>query len=155
MKIYFAGSIRGGRDDVAVYEAMIAWLRSFGEVLTEHVGNPTLSETGDDGPSDRHIHDRDMAWLSACDLVVAEVSVPSLGVGYELGWATALNKPVLCLYRTISGRPLSAMIAGSPGIQTAVYSSTDEAERIMGRFLREIGERIGLPTGSSGSPRGG
>ncbi|OPY69103.1 MAG: Nucleoside 2-deoxyribosyltransferase [Syntrophorhabdus sp. PtaU1.Bin002] len=155
MKIYFAGSIRGGRDDVAVYETMIAWLRSFGEVLTEHVGNPTLSETGDDGPSDRHIHDRDMAWLSACDLVVAEVSVPSLGVGYELGWATALNKPVLCLYRTISGRSLSAMIAGSPGIQTAVYSSTDEAERIMGRFLREIGERIGLPPDSSGSPRGG
>ena len=40
MKIYFAGSIRGGRDDAVVYEAMITWLRSFGEVLTEHVGDP-------------------------------------------------------------------------------------------------------------------
>jgi nucleoside 2-deoxyribosyltransferase len=96
-----------------------------------------------------------MAWLKVCDLVVAEVSVPSLGVGYELGWATALSKPVLCLHRTISGRPLSAMIAGSPGIQTAVYSSMDEAEMIMGKFIRETAERIGFPTGSSGSPRGG
>lgn len=142
MKIYFAGSIRGGRDYAAVYEAMIEWLRSFGEVLTEHVGNPALSEVGDDGPNDRSIHDRDMAWLSACDLMVAEVSVPSLGVGYELGWATALSKPVLCLHRTISGRTLSAMIAGSPGIQTAVYSSMDEAETIVGKFIRETAKRI-------------
>jgi hypothetical protein len=139
-KIYFAGSIRAGREDAAVYEAMITWLRSFGEVLTEHVGDSALSETGDDGPSDRYIHDRDMAWLSACDLMVAEVSVPSLGVGYELGWATALSKPVLCLHRTISGRPLSAMIAGSPGIQTAAYSCMDEAEIIMGIFIRATTE---------------
>ena len=140
MKIYFAGSIRGGRDDVAAYEAMIAWLRSFGEVLTEHVGDLALSEKGDDGPSDQHIHDRDLAWLSACDLVVAEVTQPSLGVGYELGWATVLGKPVLCLHQTISGRPLSAMIAGNPGIQTAVYSSVDEAKIIMEEFIRKTVE---------------
>ena len=140
MKIYFAGSIRGGRDDAAVYEAMIAWLRSFGEVLTEHVGDPTLSETGDDGPSDQYIHDRDMAWLFACDFVVAEVTRPSLGVGYELGWATVLGKPILCLYRTISGQPLSAMIAGSPGVQTAAYSSLDEAKTIMKEFIRKTVE---------------
>ena len=147
MKIYFAGSIRGGRDDAVVYEAMITWLRSFGEVLTEHVGDPALSETGDDGPNDQYIHDRDMAWLSACDLIVAEVSAPSLGVGYELGWATALSKPILCLHRTISGRPLSAMIAGSPGIQTAAYSSMDEARAIMGEFIRRIAERVTQSTG--------
>ena len=131
MKIYFAGSIRGGRDDAAVYEAIITWLKSYGEVLTEHVGDPALSETGDDGPDDRFIHDRDMTWIAACDFVVAEVSVPSLGVGYELGWAVALNKPIVCLHRTISGRPISAMIAGSPGIKTVAYSSKDEAKTIM------------------------
>lgn len=137
MKIYFAGAIRAGREDAVIYEAMITWLRSFGEVLTEHVGNRALTESGDDGPHDRYIHDRDMAWLSACDLVVAEVSVPSLGVGYELGWATALRKPALCLHRPISGRPLSAMIAGSPGIQTAGYSHMDEAKAIMKAFIRD------------------
>jgi nucleoside 2-deoxyribosyltransferase len=142
MKIYFAGSIRGGRDDAAVYEAIITWLKSFGEVLTEHVGDPALSERGDDGPDDRFIHDRDMAWLAACDLVVAEVSAPSLGVGYELGWATALNKPVLCLHRTISGRPISAMIAGSPGIQRVAYSSMDEAKTIMEEFIRKTAEDL-------------
>lgn len=148
MKIYFAGSIRAGRSDVAIYAAMITWLRSFGEVLTEHVGDPALSEAGDDGPGDRYIHERDMAWLSSCDLVVAEVTSPSLGVGYELGWATALKKPVLCLHRIISERPLSAMIAGSPGIQTAAYASMDEAKTIMEEFIRKTAAII---TGSAGS----
>ena len=147
MKIYFAGSIRAGRGDAAVYEAMIIFLRSFGEALTEHVGDRTLSQVGDDGPNDQSIHDRDMAWLTSCDCVVAEVTVPSLGVGYELGWATALKKPVLCLHRIISGQPLSAMIAGSPGIRTAMYSSIDEAKTIMREFIRETTEATAGPHG--------
>ena len=137
MKIYFAGSIRGGRIDAPVYQSLIACLSTFGEVLTEHVGDTSLTEKGDDGPNDRYIHDRDMAWLLACDLLVAEVSVPSLGVGYELGYAIALKKPVLCLYNSESGRPLSAMIAGNPDIQTAVYASIDDAKRILAGFLRK------------------
>lgn len=155
MKIYFAGSIRGGRGDVEVYEAMILWLRSFGEVLTEHVGNPALSERGDDGPSDRYIHDRDMAWLAACDLVVAEISVPSLGVGYELAWATFFKKPVLCLHRNIHGQPISAMISGCTGIQTCTYSSMDEAETLMEEFIRKAVGHISSSTGQFTSSREG
>jgi nucleoside 2-deoxyribosyltransferase len=92
------------------------------------VGDLELTEKGDDGPDDRHIHGRDMEWLLACDWVVAEVSTPSLGVGYELGWATALEKPVLCLYRPAGGRHLSAMIAGSDQIQIRAYHSLAEAK---------------------------
>ncbi|MDX9786096.1 MAG: nucleoside 2-deoxyribosyltransferase [Desulfobacterales bacterium] len=138
MKIYFAGSIRGGRDDAAMYETLIEFLRTFGKVLTEHVGNLELTEKGDDGPNDPFIHDRDMKWLADCDLVVAEVSIPSLGVGYELGWATALQKPVLCLYRPTDQRPLSAMIAGSSGIQTAAYSQPEEAKAILNAFIQKM-----------------
>ncbi|MFA5321313.1 MAG: nucleoside 2-deoxyribosyltransferase [Smithella sp.] len=145
MKIYFAGSIRAGRDDAAIYETMITWLRSYGEVLTEHVGDATLSKAGDDGPGDRYIHDRDMAWLESCDIVVAEVTAPSLGVGYELGWATALKKPVLCLYRIKPERLLSAMIGGSSGIQTVAYSSMDEAKRIMEEFIKKTAHGINVP----------
>jgi 2'-deoxynucleoside 5'-phosphate N-hydrolase len=137
MKIYFAGSIRGGRNDVSIYHSLIAYLSSFGEVLTEHVGDASLSQKGEDGPNDRYIHDRDMAWLSACDVLVAEVSVPSLGVGYELGYALAMKKPILCLYRSESEHPLSAMIAGNPEIRTAVYSSIDDAKKVLAGFLKD------------------
>ncbi|MGK5093871.1 nucleoside 2-deoxyribosyltransferase [Deltaproteobacteria bacterium TL4] len=135
LKIYFAGSIRGGRDDAAFYSAMIAFLRTFGEVLTEHVGDPALTEKGDDGPNDRFIHDRDMAWLKRCDLVVAEVTKPSLGVGYELGWAAAWNKPTLCLFRSDSQGTLSAMIAGSSSLETVMYSNLTEAQQHMTAFI--------------------
>jgi nucleoside 2-deoxyribosyltransferase len=107
-----------------------------GEVLTEHVGRDSLTQSGDDGPDDRFMHDRDMAWLRACDLLVAEVSTPSLGVGYELGQAVALKKPVLCLYNTDAPHPLSAMVAGSPGIRTEKYSSVDEAVKILSSMVQ-------------------
>jgi 2'-deoxynucleoside 5'-phosphate N-hydrolase len=135
MKIYFAGSIRGGRDDAHIYQSLIAYISSFGEVLTEHVGYASLSDKGDDGPDDRHIYERDMAWLTSSDVVIAEVSVPSLGVGYELGYAVALKKPVLCLHRLESGRRLSAMVAGSPHIQAVEYGSIEEAEGRIAAFL--------------------
>ncbi|EHB10864.1 Deoxyribonucleoside 5'-monophosphate N-glycosidase [Heterocephalus glaber] len=112
--LYFCGSIRGGREDQALYARIVSQLRRFGVVLTEHVAAAGLSAHGEGPPrSDRLIHDRDMVWLQQADVVVAEVTQPSLGVGYELGRAVALNKPVLCLFRPQSGRVLSAMIRGA------------------------------------------
>ena len=93
MKIYFAGSICGGRDDAALYRQIIVMLMEYGEVLTEHVGDASLTRAGEDGPSDEAIYGRDMAWLTEADIVVAEVTVPSHGVGYEVAWAEALGKP--------------------------------------------------------------
>jgi nucleoside 2-deoxyribosyltransferase len=148
MKIYFAGSIRAGRDDAAIYEILIAKLKTFGTVLTEHVGDKTLSVLGDDGPDDRFIHNLDMAWLKSCDCVVAEVTIPSLGVGYELGWAVALDKPILCLYRPLPERPLSAMIAGSYAITTIGYSSLEDVWPLLENFINRIVEKRGLLPGA-------
>jgi len=36
---------------------------------------------------------------SDCDLIIAEVSEPSIGLGIELGWANMYNKPVVCFYK--------------------------------------------------------
>jgi len=117
MKIYFAGSIRGGRDDAVLYRQIIALLMEYGDVLTElmeygdvlteHVGDASLTSTGEDGPSDEVIYERDMAWLAEADVVIAEVTTPSHGVGYEVARAEALGKPVLCLHRRTAGRWLS------------------------------------------------
>ena len=136
MKIYFAGSIRGGRDDAALYRQIIAMLMEYGEVLTEHVGDASLTRAGEDGPSDEAIYGRDMAWLTEADAVVAEVTVPSHGVGYEVAWAEALGKPVLCLHRRGTERRLSAMLAGSPTLQCEHYDSVEELRPILEMFLR-------------------
>jgi 2'-deoxynucleoside 5'-phosphate N-hydrolase len=75
MKIYFAGSIRGGRNDALLYSELIEFLRGYGEVMTEHIGDPSLSHLGDEGVNDRFIHDRDLNWLLVSDILVAEVTV--------------------------------------------------------------------------------
>ena len=136
MKIYFAGSIRGGREDQARYELILSLLREHGEVLTEHVGDAALSERGEDGPDDRYIHDRDMAWLGAADAIVAEVTTPSLGVGYELGRAVEARRPILCLFREDCGRVLSAMIAGCPQVHVVRYREASELREPLLAFLR-------------------
>src|SRR5688500_10423510 len=128
MKIYFAGSIRGGRADVALYHEIVRELQQYGEVLTEHVADTELGVLGQD-IGDQKIHDRDLAWLKAADYLVAEVTTPSLGVGYEIGKATEWGTPVLCLYRPPNGdvRSLSAMIAGSKALTVREYQKIGRA----------------------------
>ena len=121
MKIYFAGSIRGGRDDAEIYAQIIEFLQEFGEVLTEHVGEKNLNSMGESALSDKDIHDRDMGWLIDSDIIIAEVTNPSLGVGYEIGRAIELNKNIVCLYRTKTDKRLSAMIAGSENLDIIEY----------------------------------
>ncbi|XP_066106955.1 5-hydroxymethyl-dUMP N-hydrolase isoform X1 [Saccopteryx bilineata] len=116
LALYFCGSIRGGREDRPLYERIVSRLRRFGTVLTEHVAAADLSAWGEEAAGgDRLIHQRDLAWLQQADLVVAEVTQPSLGVGYELGRAVALNKRVLCLFRPKSGRDENAEVWTSNG----------------------------------------
>ena len=110
MKIYFCGSIRGGREDAQLYEYMIQELKQYGTVLTEHIGKDSLLTPAFEG-SDRNIWEQDTAWLRESDIVIAECTCPSLGVGYELAYAESLNKPVHILYRKPLNT-LSAMISG-------------------------------------------
>jgi nucleoside 2-deoxyribosyltransferase len=132
--IYFAGSIRGGRDDQALYFEIIDQLRQYGSVLTEHVGDAGISGDGET-LNDRQIYDRDMAWLKKSDCLIAEVTTPSLGVGYEIGKASEWGKPVLCLFRPGDGRLLSAMIAGCKDVTLGEYQTTSELKKIIYEFL--------------------
>jgi hypothetical protein len=135
MRIYFAGSIRGGRQDAALYYEIVQQLQKHGEVLTEHVGDTELGVLGQD-IGDRLIHDRDLDWLRVSDYLVAEVTNPSLGVGYEVGKAAEWGKPVLCLYRPANGRSLSAMIAGCSAVTVREYQNAAELPEIFEEFLR-------------------
>jgi 2'-deoxynucleoside 5'-phosphate N-hydrolase len=134
-KIYFAGSIRGGRSHNELYKEIIKYLQSFGEVLTEHVGHEGITPMGETRMTDPEIYNRDMDWLSSSDVIVADVSVPSLGVGFEIAKAIDLGKKVLCLYRVPSEGKLSAMIAGCPDLQVEEYHSVEEVKQIINKFL--------------------
>ena len=141
VKIYFAGSIRGGREDAPLYSRIIALLQEHGQVLTEHIGDESLTSMGEDGTSDIAIYERDLAWLREADVLVAEVSIASHGVGYVIGRAEALGKPVLCLYRRQVGQRLSAMLAGNPRLRCETYTSVEELPPLLERFLQDLEDR--------------
>ena len=125
MKIYFCGSIRGGRVDAALYRRIIAYIQRTDVVLTEHVGQPELNVLEQGQDMDAAIYERDTAWLRECDLVIAECTTPSLGVGYELAYAEKLNKPCFVFYRPADIH-LSAMITGDPYYTVIPYQTKEE-----------------------------
>ncbi len=133
MKIYFAGSIRGGREDAGVYGEIIKMLARHGEVLTEHIGG-SLSSFGESRKAS-DVYKRDLKWLNEADFVVAEVTQPSLGVGYEIAKAEEMGKKILCLYRPAEDRRLSAMIGGSSALMVREYQSPRELEDVIKAFI--------------------
>ena len=136
MKVYFAGSIRGGREDQQKYLKLIDFISTKAEVLTEHVGSHSIGKIGEDALDDIAIYERDIEWLEEADAVIAEVTTPSLGVGYELGVAEKLNKPTLCLFNEgKKDQTLSAMLAGNSNFQNYHYQSLSQAKQKITDFL--------------------
>jgi 2'-deoxynucleoside 5'-phosphate N-hydrolase len=138
MNIYFSCSITGGRQDQAIYQTMVNAIRGDGhDVPTAQLSRPDVVLLESDiAPNE--VYRRDVDWVRGCDALVAEVSTPSHGVGYEIALALLLEKPVLCCYQ--AGRRVSKMITGndSPTLRVIVYESADEAVEIVRRFLNGI-----------------
>lgn len=138
MKIYFACSISGGRKDEDIYQKLVGVLLSLGiDVPTAHIAKTGIEELdGQEEPS--YIYHRDVTWIQESDLLVAEVSTPSHGVGYEIGYALNLNKPVLCLYN--QSIVITKMITGNPNPLLTVkkYEDYPEAEKILVEYVAEI-----------------
>jgi nucleoside 2-deoxyribosyltransferase len=135
VNIYFSCSITGGRQDQQVYESLVQALLQGGHVVpTAILASPSLSDLGSE-ISPGEVYRRDMAWLEGCEAVVAEVSTPSHGVGYEIAAALAMGKPVLCCYQ--AGRRVSKMLTGNdhPRLRVMAYTTAEEAVRGVREYL--------------------
>lgn len=133
-KVYFACSIRGG-GDTSNYLAILQSIKDAGgDILSEIFVNDAIQFGGSPLPTPE-IYQRDINMINNADVVIAEVTNPSLGVGYELGYAQNLGKPILCLFDEASGRKLSAMVDGNPYNQIALYSSDALPAQAIKTFL--------------------
>jgi len=138
MQIYFSGAISGGRDDLSVYQHIVGHLQATGLIVpSTHVADPAVLSR-ESSVSPRDVYQRDIGWIEQSDAMVAEVSTPSLGVGYEVGYALHIAKPVLCLHRR--GLFISKMITGNPAptLCIATYENLDELDAHLDAFLKSI-----------------
>jgi nucleoside 2-deoxyribosyltransferase len=139
MKIYFACAIVGGRQDEDAYRRIAQAMLDDGHAVPT-AGNAGLQVGGglepDMKPAD--VYSRDTGWIDDSDTLVAEVSTPSHGVGYEIGYALEHGKPVLCIFKR--GVKVSKMITGNnmPGLKVADYGNVEEAIEIVRNFLANL-----------------
>ena len=92
----------------------------------------------------REIFERDLRWIEevarANGVLIAEVSTPSTGVGYEI--ATARYRygiPVICLYRPAFTKRCTAMVAGDEGVRLIEYSD-DSFDDLLARLSSALRE---------------
>jgi len=136
-KIYFACSIRGGRDHAHLYPEIVDHLKNHGEVLTEYFASNQILEIEKKFKA-HEIFAMDIGWINESNTLVAEVSTPSLGVGFEIATALNMNKKVLCLFKNQDNRPLSEMISGNKNIHIIKYDTLEEAKQKIDEFFSNL-----------------
>ncbi len=138
MNIYFACSITGGREFEHIYQELMSALLSDGhQIPTAHLAQSNVLAL-ESVVAPREVYERDVAWIQSADALIAEVSVPSHGVGYEIAFALQEEKPVLCVHQ--AGRKVSKMITGNPHPKLSVkeYKNTEEAVSSVREFISKL-----------------
>jgi 2'-deoxynucleoside 5'-phosphate N-hydrolase len=117
LTIYLACTVRGDRGAVEGLRALAAALESAGhDVLTAHLLRDDV-EGAESLLTERAVYERDVQWLEACDVLIAEASGSSFGVGFEVGYVLGrsdrTNQRVVLLYRADREAQISRLIAGN------------------------------------------
>lgn len=135
MKIYFSGALRASSHDWHTYGQLITHLNDYGEVITQHFRHGAFAISNNQEMTDEEIFDLYMRLLKEADVVVQEVSTPSIGVGFEAAKAIELGKPVLCLYRPNFGKKVSSLISGNKNVTLRTYNALEQAFKEIDEFI--------------------
>jgi len=144
MNIYLACTVRGDRGAVTALHGIADWLEREGHtVLTKHLLADDV-EASESTLTERDVFERDMEWLRSADLLIAEASGSSYGVGFEVGYvlgrAEHSGQRVLLLFDAARRDRVSRLIAGNahPCCTTHAYGSPADLQRAVQDFLAPV-----------------
>lgn len=137
MKIYFSGSIYGGRQKLQTYKILVEELQKYGEVLDPEVADSQVIEKEND-VTDERIFKKLEQKLNQADIIFAELTVPSLGVGYELGYADSHNKKIIGIYDKTAVQKITTMVRGNKRIKVIPYTDIYEIIDNLGNILENF-----------------
>lgn len=116
------------------YKQIIALLKKSGhDVVSEHVASSKLEEA-EAKRTDEEIFLSDIGFIDECDCLVADITVPSIGVGYEICYAVSKGKRVVCVYKEEAS--VSAMVLGNRRVTTVPYATMEGLEKGLALYLR-------------------
>lgn len=144
MKIYLACTVRGDRGGVGVARALADALECLGHsVLTRHLLEDGV-DAAESALTERTVFERDLEWLDGADVVIAEASGSSYGVGFEVGYvlgrSDASGQRVLLLYDSARRSQVSRLISGNShrNCTTYPYRDADDLLRFVETFLAPV-----------------
>lgn len=85
--------------------------------------------------SPQEVFTRDKNGVEDCDILVAEISYPSHGVGMEIMQAHIRGKMILCLFE--KGTAVSRMVLGLPKATMIEYASEREISEKLAKYLKK------------------
>jgi nucleoside 2-deoxyribosyltransferase len=125
--IYLACTVRGDRGAVAGLRAVADALETDGHtILTKHLLDDNV-EGSEATLTERAVYERDLAWLESCDVLIADASGSSFGVGFEVGYVLGrsdrTDQRVVMTYRADRRDAISRLIVGNahPRCRTVAY----------------------------------
>lgn len=136
MNIYFSGSIYGGRQKLEDYKKIVKELSKYGKVLNEEVADDDviINETK---TTDNEIFESLKNRLNIADVIFAEVTIKSLGVGYELGYADSHNKRIICIYDETVTPKITTMLRGNKNLKIIPYTDINNIINNLENILKE------------------
>ena len=136
MKIYFSGSIYGGRQKLETYKKLVKELKKYGTILNEEVADDNVINN-EKNINDNDIYESLVSRLDNADLVFAEVTIPSLGVGYEIGFADKKEKRIICIYDKTVTPKITTMLRGNSRLKIIPYTDLSEIINNLQNIIKE------------------
>jgi len=138
MKIYFGFTVAGERPSLEAARRIVQWLEEMGhEVLTRHLVSDQAWEMDRRIPP-QQVYERDMKWLAEADLLLAEVSGSSFGLGFESGYVLgSSSKRAILFYRADLAERISRMITGNthPNCTLVAYREWEMIEAVLASLV--------------------
>ena len=137
MIIYCAGPIKGDTTFQKFYLEIIDFVESEGHTPLAGISADLTSTIP---LTDKQVYKRDLKWIDGSKIMIAEISAPSLGVGFEIAYAVYNKKmPVLALVNN-TVKNVSAMITGCDSnlLTVTKFRDTEDLKEIIRSYIKEL-----------------
>jgi nucleoside 2-deoxyribosyltransferase len=137
MIVYCAGAIKGDTAYQNNYIEMIRFIESMNHTALAELNGKFKSSIL---LTDDQVYTRDIKWIEGCELMIAEISGPSLGVGFEIAYAIFQKEiPVLALVSS-GVKKISAMITGcnSELLTIKRYKNIEDMQNIISKYFKNL-----------------
>jgi hypothetical protein len=145
--IYLACTVRGDRSGLEAARYLAGRFTALGhDVLTGHLLADDVDRS-EASVGDREVFERDLRWLDACDVLVAEASGSTYGVGFEVGYivgrAPRTGQRACVLYDARRADTVSRMLSGNTAdaCTTIAYRDHDDLAAFVDREFGRVDQR--------------